>query len=67
MSKHGKKHVCWSCTTKFYDFNKPDPRCPKCSADPAAAPEVEPPKPDDFDDDDDEAAVVVQAAADEEE
>jgi hypothetical protein len=28
----GKKHECESCGTKYYDFGKPDPACPKCGA-----------------------------------
>jgi uncharacterized protein (TIGR02300 family) len=43
MSKDlGTKHLCFKCATKFYDFKKPVPACPKCGADqrdkPAAAP-----------------------------
>lgn len=38
MSKYGTKHTCWSCGTKFYDLGRPDPKCPKCGADPAEAP-----------------------------
>ena len=34
MSKFGKKFSCWKCSTKFYDLNKPSPKCPKCGADP---------------------------------
>jgi uncharacterized protein (TIGR02300 family) len=34
----GTKHVCWKCSTKFYDLKKADPACPKCGADPRAAP-----------------------------
>ncbi len=26
----GKKQICSSCAAKFYDFNQPDPKCPKC-------------------------------------
>ena len=39
MSKFGTKYTCWSCGAKFYDLNKPEPVCPKCGADPKAAPE----------------------------
>jgi len=28
----GNKHVCFKCSTKFYDMKKPDPVCPKCGA-----------------------------------
>ena len=28
----GRKFTCHSCTTKFYDLNKPEPKCPKCGA-----------------------------------
>ena len=38
MTKFGKKFTCWKCTTKFYDLNKPDAKCPKCGADPADDP-----------------------------
>ena len=34
MSKLGNKFTCWSCATKFYDLNKPGPKCPKCGANP---------------------------------
>lgn len=33
MSELGTKYTCYSCQTKFYDFNKPEPICPKCEAD----------------------------------
>ncbi len=39
----GVKHSCWKCGTKFYDLKKADPVCPKCGADPGAAPAVKPP------------------------
>jgi uncharacterized protein (TIGR02300 family) len=29
----GTKHICFKCSTKFYDLKKPDPICPKCGAD----------------------------------
>ena len=29
----GTKHTCFKCGTKFYDFKKPEPLCPKCGAD----------------------------------
>lgn len=29
----GKKYTCHSCSTKFYDLNKPEKICPKCRAD----------------------------------
>ena len=38
----GHKWVCFECQSKFYDLNKPDPRCPRCGADPRAAPALEP-------------------------
>ncbi len=28
--KLGSKLECHSCGAKFYDFDKPDPVCPKC-------------------------------------
>ncbi len=37
----GRKFACHSCGTKFYDLNKPDPRCPKCGS----APELQPSEP----------------------
>lgn len=30
----GKKYVCYSCQTKYYDLGKPQPVCPKCGANP---------------------------------
>ena len=30
LSRFGTKHECCTCATKFYDFNKPRPACPKC-------------------------------------
>jgi uncharacterized protein (TIGR02300 family) len=38
----GNKHVCFKCTTKFYDLKKPGPICPKCGADQRDAPVVKP-------------------------
>ncbi len=38
----GVKHTCWKCATKFYDLKKADPVCPKCGADPRAAPKPQP-------------------------
>ncbi len=38
----GVKHTCWKCGTKFYDLKKADPTCPKCGADPRAAPKPAP-------------------------
>lgn len=32
-AKLGRKFVCYSCKTRFYDMNKPEPLCPKCGAD----------------------------------
>ena len=40
----GNRFSCFSCGTRFYDLNKPDPICPKCSADQREMPAVEPPK-----------------------
>jgi uncharacterized protein (TIGR02300 family) len=39
----GNKHVCFKCGTKFYDFKKPEPICPKCGADQRQAPVVKAP------------------------
>ena len=30
--KLGTKHLCFSCHSKFYDLNKPEPVCPRCGA-----------------------------------
>ena len=30
----GAKHVCPKCYTRFYDFNRRSPHCPKCGAAP---------------------------------
>lgn len=30
MVKLGKKHKCYRCGCKFYDFDKPGAICPKC-------------------------------------
>lgn len=40
MSKYGNKFTCWSCGTKFYDMNKPEPICPKCGSDPSQDPNL---------------------------
>ncbi|MCP4006299.1 MAG: TIGR02300 family protein [bacterium] len=40
----GKKWVCYSCSVKFYDLNKPEPLCPKCQADQRESPLFEKPK-----------------------
>lgn len=37
-SKLGTRYVCFSCGTKFYDLNRPEPTCPECSADQRQAP-----------------------------
>lgn len=45
----GTKRMCASCGTKFYDFGRPEPACPRCgtlfdiNAAPAPAPRIEPP------------------------
>jgi uncharacterized protein (TIGR02300 family) len=39
----GTKHTCFKCGTKFYDFRKPEPLCPKCGADQRQAPVVKAP------------------------
>jgi uncharacterized protein (TIGR02300 family) len=39
----GVKFVCWKCGTKFYDLKKANPACPKCGADPRAAPATKAP------------------------
>ena len=40
----GQKWVCYSCQAKFYDLQKPDPKCPKCGADQRQSPAFEKPK-----------------------
>ncbi|HMV44588.1 MAG TPA: FYDLN acid domain-containing protein [Leptospiraceae bacterium] len=36
----GKKHTCYSCATKFYDFGREEKICPKCGADQSTRPAV---------------------------
>ncbi|MDH5542276.1 MAG: FYDLN acid domain-containing protein [Nitrospinota bacterium] len=36
--KWGKRYTCHKCGVRFYDLNKPEPKCPKCNADPSKAP-----------------------------
>ena len=43
-TKLGQKWTCYSCQAKFYDMQKPDPRCPKCGADQRQSPAFEKPK-----------------------
>jgi uncharacterized protein (TIGR02300 family) len=38
----GNKHVCFKCSTKFYDLKKPEPICPKCGADQRESPALKP-------------------------
>ena len=38
MSNLGKKFICFSCATKFYDFGKPEAICPKCGTNQKGAP-----------------------------
>ena len=38
MANLGIKKTCFSCGTKFYDFNKPEAICPKCGANQKEAP-----------------------------
>lgn len=38
MANLGKKWICFACTTKFYDFTKPEALCPKCGANQKDAP-----------------------------
>jgi hypothetical protein len=69
VSKLGTKYTCWSCATKFYDLNKPDPKCPKCGSDPAAQPDAggaPAPEPDDLDDDEEIEPVTIPDPDDEE-
>jgi uncharacterized protein (TIGR02300 family) len=41
----GTKHVCFKCSTKFYDLKKPEPICPKCGADQRESPALKAPTP----------------------
>ncbi len=43
-TKLGQKWSCYSCQAKFYDLQKPDPKCPKCGADQRQSPAFEKPK-----------------------
>lgn len=38
MANLGKKWVCFSCGSKFYDFTKPEAVCPKCGSNQKDAP-----------------------------
>lgn len=38
MANLGKKWICWSCSSKFYDLGKAEPSCPKCGASQKNAP-----------------------------
>ena len=38
----GTKHVCFKCSTKFYDLKKPEPICPKCGSDQRESPANKP-------------------------
>jgi uncharacterized protein (TIGR02300 family) len=39
----GTKHLCFKCSTKFYDLKKPVPVCPKCGADQRESPALKAP------------------------
>lgn len=39
----GAKHFCPECYTRFYDFNKQPPQCPKCGASPSIPADPPPP------------------------
>lgn len=36
--KLGNRYTCYTCGTKFYDLNRPEPLCPECNADQRDAP-----------------------------
>lgn len=36
----GKKHTCYGCNTKFYDFGKEEKLCPKCGMDQNTKPTI---------------------------
>jgi uncharacterized protein (TIGR02300 family) len=38
----GAKWVCFKCSAKFYDLNRPEPLCPKCGANQNERPKREP-------------------------
>lgn len=40
----GVKYTCFRCGTKFYDLKKPEPVCPKCSADQRESPVIKTPE-----------------------
>lgn len=40
MADLGHKHLCYKCSSKFYDLKKPKALCPKCGADQTDAPPV---------------------------
>ena len=42
--KLGQRWVCHACEARFYDLRRPEPRCPRCGADPREAPEPEKPR-----------------------
>ena len=42
MPDLGTKWKCFECETKFYDFGRPEPICPKCGADQRQAKSQEP-------------------------
>ena len=39
--KLGHKWVCFECSSRFYDLNKPEALCPRCGIDQRAAPPPE--------------------------
>jgi uncharacterized protein (TIGR02300 family) len=39
----GNKHLCFKCGTKFYDFKKSEPLCPKCGSDQRQSPALKAP------------------------
>jgi hypothetical protein len=41
----GYKWVCFSCSAKFYDMEKPEPVCPRCNADQRTRPAQDAPPP----------------------
>jgi hypothetical protein len=45
LKELGTKHTCYKCGTKFYDFKKPEPLCPKCGADQRESPALKAPPP----------------------
>ncbi len=76
QAKLGGKHLCFKCSARFYDLNKPEPLCPKCGTDqrtrpkttdtpaPPPPPKKAPPRPIPLLDDDETEAVPFEEEMD---